>query len=207
MRSSQLEFWFEFASTYSYPASARVSALARSHNIEIVWRPFMLGPLLHAHQGMTDSPFNVVPVKGTYMWRDMERVCQSHGLALQRPSKFPRGSILGSRLALVGQRAGWADKFVPAVYAANFASDSDIADQAVLERILAEIGVDPEPALLEAVSDPVKAELKANTDEALNRGIFGSPSFFTSDGELFWGNDRLDQALDWAMTITRQGNA
>src|SRR5262249_39385127 len=88
---ASLQFWFELASTYSYPAAMRVEARAAEKGVAIEWRPFLLGPIFQA-QGWNDSPFNVYPAKGRYMWRDLERVCAKEGLGFTRPSRFPRGS-------------------------------------------------------------------------------------------------------------------
>jgi 2-hydroxychromene-2-carboxylate isomerase len=193
-----LTFWFEFASTYSYPAAHRIEALAAAAGVDVVWRPFQLGPLLHTHQGMTDSPFNVVPIKGVYMWRDMARVCGELNLPLRSPSCFPRNGFLAARVVLADKRPGWASAFTKAVYSANFADDLEISDQAVVTSLITGLGADPETVLAAASSEAIKAELKANTAKAMEGGLFGSPSFTTDDGELFWGNDRLEAALAWA---------
>lgn len=194
-----IEFWYEFASTYSYPAAMRVERMAAEAGVRVEWRPFLLGPLLHEHQGMTDSPFNVVPVKGQYMWRDMERVCAEEGLPLNHPSQFPRNGMLAARIAIAGLEDGWTGAFSRKVYEANFVADQDISSPAVLGPLVAEAGASPEAAFEAAGSDVVKARLKDHSAQARDRGIFGSPSFITADGELFWGNDRLEQALDWAL--------
>lgn len=195
---ARLHFWFEFASTYSYPAAHRIEALAAAAGLEVVWRPFQLGPLLHTHQGMTDSPFNVVPVKGVYMWRDMARVCGELDLPLRHPTRFPRNGFLAARVVLADKTPGWASAFTKAVYSANFAEDLEISNPAVVTSLIAGLGADPYRLLEAAGSDAIKAELKANTAEAMERGLFGSPSFTTDEGELFWGNDRLEAAIAWA---------
>jgi 2-hydroxychromene-2-carboxylate isomerase len=89
------EFWYEFASTYSYPAAMRVAELAGSRGVALAWRPFLLGPIFAA-QGWRDSPFNIYPAKGRYMWRDMERICDGMGLPLKRPDPFPQNSLLAA---------------------------------------------------------------------------------------------------------------
>lgn len=198
MTAPVLEFWYEFASTYSYPAAMRVEDVAETLGVAVKWRPFLLGPLFLEQQGLRDSPFNLVKEKGDYMWRDLERVCEEQGLPLEKPSQFPRNSLLPARLALVGEAQGWIAPFSRAVYDAEFAHDQDISDPAVLRPLLAQAGADPEAALAEAASEPVKARLKAHVDDAKARGLFGAPSFITPDGELFWGNDRLEQAVQWA---------
>ena len=193
-----LQFWFEFASTYSYPAAMRVAARAAAAGMAVEWRPFLLGPIFQA-QGWNDSPFNVYPVKGRYMWRDLERICRKEGLALRRPSHFPRPSLIAARVACIGAREDWGPDFVRAVYHANFVEDREIGKLDVIGAILMALGIDAEAVLTQAQSPNVKARLRANTDEAVAAGIFGAPTFVI-DGELFWGNDRLDDALAWRPT-------
>ncbi len=202
-----IEFWYEFASTYSYPAAMRIEALADEAGVQVAWRPFLLGPLLHAQQGMTDSPFNVVPVKGQYMWRDMERVCEAQGLPLVHPSQFPRNTLLAARVAVAGLEDGWTPAFARRVYEANFVADQDISKPEVLAPLLEEVGASPEAVFAAAQGDKVKARLKDHVELALGRGVFGSPSFITADGELFWGNDRLEQALQWAQRHPQREHA
>ncbi|MDB5431089.1 MAG: oxidoreductase [Caulobacter sp.] len=193
-----IEFWYEFASTYSYPAAMRVEAMAADAGVAIAWRPFLLGPLFNEQQGLTDSPFNAFPVKGAYMWRDMARICEEEGLPLVHPSEFPRNTLLAARVAIAGLEDGWTPAFSRGVYEANFAHDQDISSPEVLAPLIAAAGGAPDHALAAAHSAPVKALLKEHVEMARGRGIFGSPSFITADGELFWGNDRLESALAWA---------
>jgi 2-hydroxychromene-2-carboxylate isomerase len=198
---SALEFWYEFASTYSYPAAWRIDRLAAAQGVKVVWRPFLVGPLFHKQQGLTDSPFNVVEAKGRYMWRDMERICQAEMLPFRRPRLFPQRTLLAARLALVGAKRGWIASFSRGVYAANFGQDKDISDPAVLSQIVKDVGGDPVADFAEAASDEIKAALRANGAEAEAKGLFGAPSFLVPRGEgyeLFWGNDRLEQAIAWA---------
>ncbi|RJF88955.1 2-hydroxychromene-2-carboxylate isomerase [Oleomonas cavernae] len=193
----RLSFWFEFASTYSYLAAARMGAAAHAAGIAIDWRPFLLGPIF-ADQGMTDSPFNLFAAKGAYMWRDMARLAGDLGLPFQRPSQFPRNGLLAARVATAGLGEAWAPGFVVAVYRANFGEDKDIADPALLAALVTAAGGDGTAALAAAATPAVKDRLRASTQAAKALGIFGAPSFTTPDGELFWGNDRLEQAFAWA---------
>ncbi len=193
---ASVDFWFEFASTYSYLAASRVETVAHDAGVPVAWRPFLLGPIFKA-QGWNDSPFNVYPVKGRYMWRDMERLCARYGLPLRRPSQFPRNGLLAARVTLAGGAAGWVPAFVRSVYRANFGDDRDIADRAVLDTLLRDVGADATAVLRDAESPAVKDRLRAQSDEAQRLGIFGAPSIVV-DGELFWGNDRLEDAVAWA---------
>src|ERR1700694_2480032 len=96
-----LDFWFDFASTYSYPAAMRIRTLASDAKVRVRFRPFLLGPIFKA-QGWENSPFNLYPAKGRNMWRDLERLCGDLGLPLRRPEPFPQHSVLAARVALVG---------------------------------------------------------------------------------------------------------
>jgi 2-hydroxychromene-2-carboxylate isomerase len=191
----RVEFWFEFASTYSYPAAMRVEERARAAGVELRWRAFLLGPIFRA-QGWNDSPFNLYPAKGEYMWRDLARICAGLGLPLRRPARFPRNGLLAARVACWFDAEPWLPAFVRAVYDANFARDEEIAEPAVVAACLERAGVAPGPALDAAGADAAKAKLRARGEEAAARGIFGAPSF-VAGGELFWGNDRLEDALAW----------
>lgn len=130
------------------------------------------------------------------MWRDLERVCGAFGLPLRRPSRFPRNGLRAARIACWHEDAPWLPAFVRAVYDANFASDLEIAEPAVLAACLERAGA-PAGALDAASLDAAKAKLRARGEQAAAHGIFGAPSF-TVGGELFWGNDRLEEALAWA---------
>jgi len=192
----KLQFWYEFASTYSYPCAMRIEGAAKDAGVALEWRPFLLGPIFVA-QGWNDSPFNVYPVKGRYMWRDLERVCAKHGVALRRPTTFPRNGLLAARVAQVADDEGWAPDFTRAVYRANFAEDREIGEQDVIVDVIASLGRKPDPVLARAVAPENKERLKRTSEEASRLGLFGAPSFVVGE-EIFWGNDRLEDALAWA---------
>lgn len=199
--AAPLQFWFDLASTYSYVAALRIEQACARASVPLVWKPFLLGPIFSQQLGISDSPFNANPVRGRYMWRDLERLCAKHGLSWRRPSVFPRSSVLAARVACAGAAEGWGPQFVRAAFRANFAEDRDIADPATLSGLLAEVAVEPGSALERAVSPEVRARLRANTAEAMQIGIFGAPSFVVS-GELFFGQDRLEDAVEWASQHT-----
>lgn len=190
------EFWFEFASTYSYLAAMRIEELAVGAGVDLRWKPFLLGPIF-LDQGWRDSPFNLYPAKGRYMWRDMERLCEHYGLAFTRPSRFPRNGLLAARVACRGEGAPWLADFTRAVYRANFAEDREISEAAVIEEILDGLGQAGVEIIEQAQSDDNKRLLRDQTSEAARLGIFGAPTLHVG-GELFWGNDRLEAALAWA---------
>jgi 2-hydroxychromene-2-carboxylate isomerase len=199
MAAPEITFWYEFASTYSYPAAMRVERLAAQAGVALNWRPFLLAPIFGA-QGWNDSPFNIYPVKGRYMWRHLERISDAQDLPLKTPPhRFPQNGLKAARIALALASKGRIGEFTRAVYTANFAEQRDIADDSTLASILTRMGCDA-TAITEAANTPEnKQALKQQTDDAIARGIFGAPSF-TVGSELFWGSDRLEQALAWART-------
>ncbi len=190
----KLEFWYEFASTYSYLAAMRIEKLAKAAGVEVAWRPFLLGPIFKA-QGWDTSPFLLQAAKGKYMWRDLARLCEDAGLpTFRQPENFPAHSLTAARVALALD-AKDRPAFSRAVYTAEFAEGKDIGEQATIAAILRGLGHDSTAVTIRASEQAVKDQLRANTSEAGQRGIFGAPSFVLANGEMFWGNDRLEQAL------------
>jgi 2-hydroxychromene-2-carboxylate isomerase len=196
-----VDFWFDFASTYSYPAWMRAAAQADKTGVTIRYRPFLLGPIFKA-QGWDTSPFNIYEAKGRYMWRDLERLCAELSIPFRRPDPFPQNSLLAARVAIAGTGETWHDAFCCGVFRAQFGEGRRIDDAAVIGEILDGAGAPARAVLEQAGSDQVKLRLRTGTEEAARRGIFGAPSFVTPDGELFWGNDRLEAALAWAKART-----
>lgn len=184
-----LQLWFEFASTYSYLAIERAAQLP----LTVSYQPFLLGPIFAA-QGWTDSPFNLYPIKGQYMWRDMERLCEEAAIPLRRPSRFPRNGLHAARVAVANRAAGWLPSFCRNVYRANFAEDREIGEPAVLAEILGDMQLDAAALLEQANSPASKQALREQTERAVALKLFGAPTYVVAD-ELFWGNDRLEQAL------------
>jgi len=195
MTTPTIAFWYDFASTYSYLSALSVEGAAARAGATVEWRPFLLGPIFAA-QGWRDSPFNIYPAKGAYMWRDMERLCARDGLPWRRPSVFPRHSVAAARVALALAPAARA-AFTRAVYTANFAHDRDISEARVLGELLQSIGQPAADVLTRSGSAEIKDALRAQTAQAQAMGVFGAPTF-TVGAEVFWGQDRLDDALAFA---------
>jgi 2-hydroxychromene-2-carboxylate isomerase len=201
-----LDFWLEYDSTYSYLAAERIGTMAKRAGVAVRWRPFLLGPIFQA-QGWNSSPFNIYPQKGEYMWRDMARLCESQGLPLQPPDKlktmkFPQNSVLAARVAMIGFSGGWGEDFSRRVYRAQFGDGKDIGDGETIAGILQAMRHDPAAIVELAQADDNKLALRKQTEEAQRLKIFGAPSFVVQNsagsGELFWGNDRLEDALAWS---------
>ena len=195
-----LHFWFEPASTYSYLSVMRIESEAEACGVDVVWRPFLLGPIFAA-QGWDTSPFKIYPAKGENMWRDMERRTEKYGLGFKRPAEgdpraFPQYGVMAARIALIGLDAAWGKAFCRSIYVAQFAEGQDISKPDILTSLAQKAGA-PDDILERATMPDNKARLRTNTEEAIALGLFGAPSFTIGD-ELFWGDDRLEDALDWA---------
>jgi 2-hydroxychromene-2-carboxylate isomerase len=132
------------------------------------------------------------------MWRDLERLCADLDVPFRRPDPFPQNSLLAACVALIALDQGLGEAFCVALFRAQFGDGRRIDDDGVLDDILVTLQVDPPPVLAAARSDANKTRLRAQTEEAQRLGLFGAPSFTTEDGELFWGNDRLETAVQWA---------
>ncbi len=196
--SVKLEFWFDFASTYSYLSATRIERMASDRGVDVDWQPFLLGPIFAA-QGWNNSPFNLYPAKGRYMWRDMERLTAARGLPFERPKNFPQNSLQAARLALAIDVPEQRAAFSGAVFSAQFGSARDISEPQVLAECLESSGASRE--MLEHATDPrIKSALFQQVDRAKALGIFGAPSFVAGD-ELFWGDDRLGDAISHAATL------
>jgi 2-hydroxychromene-2-carboxylate isomerase len=197
--SASIDFYFDFSSPYGYLASEKIEAMAARHGRGVDWRPILLG-VIFKQTGA--APLTMVPLKGDYSKRDMPRSARFHGVTdFRMPSKFPIPSQAPARIVLWQKQhdGALAAKVVHALYRAFFVDDVDISvpDQAV--AVAAKCGVDAAAARA-AIDDPVvKDALKQANDEAIARGVFGSP-FIIVDGEPFWGMDRFDQVERWLAT-------
>ncbi|WP_434644943.1 2-hydroxychromene-2-carboxylate isomerase [Achromobacter piechaudii] len=192
----RMQMWFDFASPYSYLAIERVEALAEDAGVRVDLRPFLLGPIFQA-QGWNDTPFRLFPGKGAYMMRDIARLADKYGVVYNRPRLFPRMSVLPARIALMGQDQTWCRDFCVAVFRANFQHDLDIQAEDVVHDLLTDLSLDADALIARAKSDAAKEALRRQVDRARDLGLFGAPTFFVGT-EMFWGNDRLEDALQWA---------
>ena len=178
MAAKGIDFWFDFASTYSYPAMMRIEALAKAADVPVRFRPFLLGPIFKA-QGWATSPFNLYPAKGHNMWRDLERLCADLGAAVPPPrclsAEQPDGGPRRARRPGRRMGRGVLARGVPG----GVRRRPRIADPVTLGEILTGLRIDPQAALAAAQSDAIKARLRSQTEEAQKLGIFGAPTFIT----------------------------
>jgi 2-hydroxychromene-2-carboxylate isomerase len=194
MAEDRIDFWFTMGSTYSYLSVMRLAALEQPHSVTFRWRPFHLLLIL---QDMKHVPFADKPAKSQYMWRDIGRRAQMYGLPATLPAPYPvKQSITANLVALAGMREGWGADFVGAAYRRWFQAGEETGSEPNVSSSLRDIGQDPGRVLALANSPEINELLLAETDTAKHLGIFGSPTF-TVGGELFWGDDRLEDAMSW----------
>lgn len=194
MAATQIEFWFTMGSTYSFLSVMRLAELEQSSGIAFRWRPFHLLIIL---QEMKHVPFADKPNKLAYMWRDVERRAASYGIAAQLPAPYPaKQSVVANLVATVGMREGWGPDFVRGAYRRWFQLGQETGSEPNISESLRDIGQDPVRVLALADAEEAKVALMAETETARELGIFGSPTFAVGR-ELFWGDDRLEDAISW----------
>lgn len=194
-QSPVIEFWFTMGSTYTYLAASRLADVERESGVKFRWRPFDFRTLL---QEMNYFPFPEGAAKTAYMWRDIERRTAMYRLPMRRPVPYPiKDSFHANCVALLGMQEGWGHRFVPVAYRRWFAFGEENGGEANVRAALAELGQDYDRAVAAVGSERVHDDLKAQTEEARRLHLFGSP-IFVVDGEMFWGDDRLDDAVSWA---------
>lgn len=194
---AKLQFWYDFGSTYSYLSAMRIDALARERKVRVEWRPFLLGPIFKS-AGWESSPFLEQADKLAYMWRDVARVAQARGQVFRKPSVFPANGVYAARIGLVADDEGWIASWTRRVFDAVFVDGLDISQPQVLAQLCRDVDQDQELVAIAANIQSVKDRLRAQTEEAVRLKLFGAPTFIADDGEMFWGDDRLEMALDWA---------
>jgi 2-hydroxychromene-2-carboxylate isomerase len=188
-----IECWFDFASIYSYLSVMRIERECEPSGIAVDWQPFLLGPIFRS-LGWTSSPFIAQQAKGNWAWIDMERQCAKYGLPWQRPSIFPQVALLPPRVALAARHEPWVGAFCRRLMQMNFAEAVDTASVQATRRALTELGLPADTIIEAAQAEPAKLALRVQTERAAAKGIFGAPTFFV-DERMYWGNDRLDDAL------------
>lgn len=190
-----IDFWFTLGSTYSFLSVMRLAEVERASGMSFRWRPFHLLVILNE---MKHVPFADKPQKMKYMWRDLERRAALYGIPVKVPAPYPcRQSISANLVATVGMREGWGPDFVRAAYRHWFLLGQPTGEEPNVSESLREVGQDPARVIALANADEAKAALSAETDAARELGLFGSPTF-TVGRELFWGDDRLEDAINWA---------
>ncbi|GKY88212.1 2-hydroxychromene-2-carboxylate isomerase [Sinisalibacter aestuarii] len=192
---TEIDFWFSIGSTYSYLTVMRLDEVAAREGITFNWRPFNVREMMIAQDNI---PFAKKPAKAAYMWRDIGRRLGKYGLTAQLPAPYPLEDLaLANQVALVGMAEGWGKAYVIEAYRRWFQQGQMAGSEPNLSQSIAAVGQDPARVLARAEADDTVEALAEATQDAAAAGLFGVPSFVVA-GELFWGDDRLDDAIAWA---------
>ena len=194
-----IDFWFSIGSTYTYLTVMRIEALAKRHGVAVKWLPFSVRALM---QEMNNIPFVGKPAKEKYMWRDLERRAERYGLHARFPVDYPLKQFdRANRVAIVARQEGWCAEYTKAAYRLWFQEGMPAGEDANLARSLEVAGQDPARVLALADTNATRQAYETATATARGLGIFGSPTLVVADNELFWGDDRLEDAISYAGTL------
>ena len=193
----EIEFWFSIGSTYTYLSVTRLKEVEQKYEVKFSWQPFSVRKIMLE---MDNVPFPPAKkVKADYMWRDIERRANSYGFEAKVPAPYPLKEFnLANKIAVIGMQEGWCSDYVIVTYRRWFVTGLEPGSEPNVSESLREIDQDPERALELAADNNIHKAYLSQTEQAQTKRIFGSPSFIV-DGELFWGDDRLEDAVNWAL--------
>ena len=187
MNPAPIEFFWDAASPYTYLAATQIEALAARHGTRVVWKPFLLGKAFEATGNRAPA---TIPAKGKYLFQDLRLWAQHYSVPFRFPKVFPVASLGALRIACALPEAD-IGRWALAVMQAYWSEDRDIGQPEILKAVAASLGWDGDDLLARAQTQPVQDRFKANTEEAVQRGVFGAPTFFIGT-TMFWGNDRFE---------------
>jgi 2-hydroxychromene-2-carboxylate isomerase len=190
---ARVEFFYDYSSPWTYLAFTRIEELCRRHGAELVWRPILVGGIFNTvNPSVYESRERPVPAKARYMWKDLHDWMRLQNVTMKfPPSVFPVNSVKALRGALLAIEHGCIGPYSARVFAAYFGEDRDISRDDVLRPIVEEVGLDPDAFFAAIATQPFKDRIRANTDECVARGGFGSPTMFVDGDDMYFGNDRL----------------
>lgn len=192
-----IDFWFSIGSTYTYLTVMRLKEVEQEFGIDFRWQPFSVRVLM---QEMKNIPFVGKPAKEKYMWRDLQRRAGKYDIPIRLPIAYPLQHFdRANRVAILAQQEGWCPEYVSATYQLWFNKGMPAGDDANLAESLRIVGQDSNRVLELAQSDSIETAYRESTSRARNLGIFGSPTFVVGNDELFWGDDRLEDAIEFAL--------
>ncbi|MEJ2123006.1 MAG: 2-hydroxychromene-2-carboxylate isomerase [Alphaproteobacteria bacterium] len=197
MPKPTIEFWFEYGSTYTYLSVMRLPAAAEISGVDVVWRPFLLLPIM-MEAGLKQGPFLPFPKKLTYMWRDLERRAERLKIEYRKPLVYPPNTLLTARLGMVADQLGRCREFSQEVFRRHWTKGQPIGTESNLDGALRAVFDNADDVRSRANQQDIKDALRAQTERASGLGIFGSPTFVVGN-ELFWGDDRLEEAIEWSL--------
>ena len=193
---SYINFYFSIGSTYTYLSVTRILDVEKKHNVKFNWMPFSVRAIM---KEMNNIPFpKDKKNKVDYMWRDIERRAEGYGFFAKTPVPYPLSEFdLANKLAILGLKEGWGVDYVRLTYKRWFQEGKEPATEPNISEICNELNIDKGQVISKANAEDIEKEYLANTESARNNKVFGSPSFIVN-GEIFWGDDRMEDAITWS---------
>ena len=193
---TEIDFWFSIGSTYTYLSVNRLADVSKKENIKFNWHPFSVRKIM---MDMDNIPFTPPSkkIKSDYMWRDIERRAKFYGFYANVPAPYPLKEFdLANQLAILGMNEGWGVKYVTLTYKKWFQQGKEPAIEPNLSEVLNELNLNKDEVIKNSNSANIKDQYSQNTENAYKVGVFGSPTFIYK-GEVFWGDDRLEDCIKW----------
>ena len=191
-----IDFYFSIGSTYTYLSVTRILDVEKKHQVKFNWLPFSVRSIM---KEMNNIPFPKEKMnKVNYMWRDIERRAEGYGFFAKTPVPYPLTEFdLANKLALLGLKEGWGVDYIRLTYKRWFQEGKEPATEPNISEIFKELKIDKEKAIKDANSSEIDKQYLKNTESARENKVFGSPSFIVN-GEIFWGDDRMEDAITWS---------
>ena len=190
-----IDFYFSIGSTYTYLSVTRILNVEKKNQVKFNWKPFSVRMIM---KEMNNIPFPKDKInKVNYMWRDIERRAEGYKFFAKTPVPYPLSEFdLANQIAILGLKMGWGVDYVRLTYKKWFQERKEPAVEPSISEVCKELSLNKDEIIIEAKTKKIKDEYFLNTDAARENKIFGSPSFMV-DNELFWGDDRMEDAIKW----------
>ena len=190
---ANIEFFFDVSSPWTYFAYHRIEDFAARNNAELIWKPFLVGGVFNkVNPSVYQRRENPVPPKDDYYRKDMADWARYLGLEMIRPSVFPLNSVKALRGAFVAIDEGVVSTYSRGCFEAYWRDDKDISQEEELVKVAVRAGLDGDAFLERIADEAVKKRLFDTVGELIQRGGFGSPTFFINGDDMYFGNDRLE---------------
>ena len=196
----KLEFFYDCSSPWTYLAFTKIEEVAGSNGADLIWRPFLVGGVFNTvNPSVYQGRKTPVPLKAKYYLKDLQDWARFYGIKIGNPTVFPVNSVKAMRGALVAHEHGKISPYSRRVFESYWGDNRDISQDDVLREIVREVGLDDKEFFDKIASQPYKDKLRANTEELMARGGFGSPTMFVNGTSMFFGNDRLP-LVEWELS-------
>ena len=191
-----IDFYFSIGSTYTYLSVTRILDVEKKHQVKFNWKPFSVRAIM---KEMNNIPFPKEKMnKVNYMWRDIERRAEGYGFFAKTPVPYPLTEFdLANKLAILGLKEGWGIDYVRLTYKRWFQEGKEPATEPNISEIFKELKIDKEKVISNANLGEIESQYLKNTESARANKVFGSPSFIVNS-EIFWGDDRMEDAITWS---------